>query len=107
MSQHNIIGSEAFEGKRYIMVHQVRSNVRRRRRRNSLVILVVAVIALIVGALVAAFALAPLLMHPQAQAITPAIAEQAEDAQSLLRMQPVERREAAATATAPANTTAN
>lgn len=107
MSQHNIIGSEAFEGKRYIMVHQVRSNVRRRRRRNSLMILFVAVIALLVGALVAVFALAPLLMHPQAAAAMPSAIEQAADSRALLRMQPVERTEAAAPATAPVTTTTN
>lgn len=92
MSQHNIIGSEAFEGKRYIMVRKVRSGVRQRRRRNSMMLLSVAIIALIIGALVAVFALAPLLMQQQANAAPVAQASTADaDTQTPLRLQPVER----------------
>ncbi|WP_292050580.1 MULTISPECIES: hypothetical protein [unclassified Brevundimonas] len=62
MSQHNIIGSEAFDGRRYIIVRKVRGGISRRRRRSAILMVVVAVTALIIGALVAVFALAPLLM---------------------------------------------
>lgn len=62
LSQHNIIGSEAFDERRYIMVRKVRGGISRRRRRNGVVMAVVAIVALIIGALVAVFALAPLLM---------------------------------------------
>lgn len=63
LSQHNIIGSEAFDGRPYIIVRKVRVGISRRRRRNAIVMVSVAVIALIVGALVAVFALAPLLLE--------------------------------------------
>lgn len=63
MSQHNIIGSEAFDGRRYIIVRKVRGGISRRRRRSAGLLVMTAVIALIVGALVAVFALAPLLME--------------------------------------------
>ena len=62
MSQHNIIGSEAFDGRRYIIVRKVRGGISRRRRRSAILMIVVAITALIIGALVAVFALAPLLM---------------------------------------------
>lgn len=73
MSQHNIIGSEAFDGRPTIIVRKVRVGIGRRRRRNAMVTITVAIIALIVGALVAVFALAPLLMdrdHAMANAAT-------------------------------------
>ena len=101
MSQHNIIGSEAFEGKRYIIVRNVRGGVgRSRRRRSTLTFFAVAVIALVVGALVAVFALAPLWMSApeaaQAESIqsVPAPRPSAEadtvvTDQTPLRLQPV------------------
>ncbi|WP_242912949.1 MULTISPECIES: hypothetical protein [Brevundimonas] len=62
MSQHNIIGSEAFDGRPYIIVRKVPVGINRRRRRNTMMTVAVAIIALIVGALVAVFALTPILM---------------------------------------------
>lgn len=96
MSQHNIIGSEAFNGTRYIIVRNVRSGIgRRRRRRTGIVMLSVAVLALLLGALVAVFALAPLLMDNAAARTAPAATTDA-GTQSPLRLQPVEPGTAAA-----------
>ncbi|WP_297799168.1 hypothetical protein [uncultured Brevundimonas sp.] len=87
MSQHNIIGSEAFDNKRYIIVRNVRAGVgRNRRRRNTILLISVAVVALLVGALLAVTALVPMLMaQPAAE---PAAVSSAENAQ--LRVQPVQ-----------------
>lgn len=95
MSQHNIIGSEAFKGRRYIMVHHMRPGIGRRRRRPAIVMTLVAIIALLAGAAVAAFALAPL-WADSSEAVA---AEPLDDAQAQLRLQPVER--AADTQNAP------
>ena len=86
MSQHNIIGSEAFDNRRYIMVHHMRPSFGRRRRRPIIVMTVVAVIALLAGATVAAVALAPLLARNEAGA-APSLTD---TARSQLRLQPVE-----------------
>lgn len=95
MSQHNIIGSEAFSGTRYIIVRNVRTGIGRRRRRTGMVMLGVAILALLLGALVAVFALAPLLMDPASAREVPA-SEAATGDQSSMRLQPVERGAAAA-----------
>ncbi|MGI4818062.1 MAG: hypothetical protein ACRYFE_06030 [Janthinobacterium lividum] len=91
MSQHNIIGSEAFDGRRYIIVRQVRSGIGRRRRRPALVLTIVAIMALLAGATVAVFALAPLL----AQNNAPAATLEPSDMRDQMRMQPVEPAEEA------------
>lgn len=83
LSQHNIIGSEAFEGRRYIIVQHVRSGIGRRRRRPMIVLTVVAVVALLAGAAVAAFALAPLLVQTPA-----ASAAVIDNSSAQLRLQP-------------------
>lgn len=63
MSQHNIIGSEAFSNRPYVLVRNVRPGGFRRRRSRSLIAYgVVAVLALSAGAAAAAFALGPLLV---------------------------------------------
>lgn len=61
MSQHNIIGSEAFDRKPFVLVGNFRTRGTRRRR-SALTYLIVAVIALCIGAAVAAFALGPQLV---------------------------------------------
>lgn len=67
MSQHNIIGSEAFNNTTHILVRSVRPGGFRRRRSRSLIAYgVVAVLALSAGAVVAAFAMGPLLMDKAA-----------------------------------------
>lgn len=99
MSQHNIIGSEAFSGTRYIIVRNVRTGIGRRRRRTGMVMLSVAILALLLGALVAVFALAPLLMDNAAAREAPTAATDAGK-QSPLRLQPVETGAATAAATA-------
>lgn len=86
MSQHNIIGSEAFDGRRYIIVRQVRSGIGRRRRRPAIVLTIVAVLALLIGAAVAVFALAPML----AQNNAPTAAVETSDMRDQMRLQPVE-----------------
>lgn len=93
MSQHNIIGSEAFSGTRYIIVRNVRTGLGRRRRRTGMVMLGVAILALLLGALAAVFALAPLLMD---QATAREVPAKAAAGQSSMRLQPVERGAAAA-----------
>ncbi|MEG1451210.1 hypothetical protein [Brevundimonas sp.] len=98
MSQHNIIGSEAFNGTRYIIVRNVRTGIGRRRRRTGIVMLSVAILALLLGALVAVFALAPLLMDNAAAREVPAATTDAGQ-QSPLRLQPVEAGGAAAATT--------
>lgn len=91
LSQHNIIGSEAFDGRRYIIVRQVRSGIGRRRRRPALVLTIVAIMALLAGATVAVFALAPLL----AQNNAPAATLEPSDMRDQMRLQPVEPTEEA------------
>lgn len=69
MSQHNIIGSEAFTNRPYVLVRNVRPGGFRRRRSRSLIAYgVVAVLALSAGAAVAAFAMGPLLVDSAAPA---------------------------------------
>ena len=64
MSQHNIIGSEAFTKGPFVIIRGVKSGGFRRRRSRSLAAYaVVAVLALSAGAAVAAFALGPLLVE--------------------------------------------
>ncbi|MEN5145932.1 hypothetical protein [Brevundimonas diminuta] len=84
MSQHNIIGSEAFSNRTHVMVQGMRTGAfRRRRARSTLTYMIVAVLALVVGGVVATLALAPLLADrnaakpaiiavPVPQAVTPA-----------------------------------
>lgn len=68
MSQHNIIGSEAFSNRPYVLVRNVRPGGLRRRRSRSLIAYgVVAVLALSAGAAVAAFAMGPLLVDSAAR----------------------------------------
>ena len=102
MSQHNIIGSEAFSGIRYIIVRNVRTGIGRRRRRTGIVMLSVAVLALLLGALVAVFALAPLLMDRATAREVPATDTTIAGEQSPLRLQPVERGTAAVQASTAA-----
>ncbi|MEN5115230.1 hypothetical protein ABE453_14505 [Brevundimonas diminuta] len=69
MSQHNIIGSEAFTNRPYVLVRNVRPGGFRRRRSRSLIAYgVVAVLALSAGAAVAAFAMGPLLFDKTVEA---------------------------------------
>jgi hypothetical protein len=69
LSQHNIIGSEAFSNHPYVLVRNVRPGGFRRRRSRSLIAYgVVAVLALSAGAAVAAFAMGPLLIDKAAEA---------------------------------------
>lgn len=86
LSQHNIIGSEAFKGRPHIMVYHMRHGIGRRRRRPAVVITLVAVIALLAGAAVAAFALGPLLAQPSSATAATIV----DAAQSQMRLQPVE-----------------
>lgn len=74
MSQHNIIGSEAFSQRPFVIIRGVKTGGFRRRRSGSAVAYaVVAVLALSAGAAVAAFALGPLLVQADpASAATPA-----------------------------------
>lgn len=66
MSQHNIMGSEAFTKGPFVIIRAVKSGGFRRRRSRSLVTYtVVAVLALSAGAAVAAFALGPLLVQAE------------------------------------------
>ena len=70
MSQHNIIGSEAFSTRPYVLVRNVRGGFRRRRSRSLIAYGVVAVLALSAGAAVAAFAMGPLLVDKTLEART-------------------------------------
>ena len=64
MSQHNIIGSEAFSKGPFVIIRGVKSGGFRRRRSRSLAAYaVVAILALSAGAAAAAFALGPLLVE--------------------------------------------
>lgn len=72
MSQHNIIGSEAFSNRPYILVRNVRPGGFRRRRARSLIAYgVVAALALSAGVVVAAFAMGPLLVSDGAAPLLP------------------------------------
>lgn len=65
MSQHNIIGSEAFSQRPFVIIRGVKTGGIRRRRSGSVAAyVIVAVLALSAGAAVAAFALGPLLVQP-------------------------------------------
>lgn len=71
MSQHNIMGSEAFNKGPFVIIRAVKSGgFRRRRSRSIAAYVVVAVLALSAGAAAAALALGPLLV--QAEVATPA-----------------------------------
>ena len=71
MSQHNIIGSEAFSQRPFVIIRGVKTGgIRRRRSGSAAAYVIVAVLALSAGAAVAAFALGPLLV--QADAAAPA-----------------------------------
>ena len=64
MSQHNIIGSEAFTKGPFVIIRGVKSGGFRRRRSRSLAAyVIVAVLALSAGAAAAVFALGPLLVQ--------------------------------------------
>ncbi|HEY1071847.1 hypothetical protein [Brevundimonas sp.] len=65
MSQHNIIGSEAFSQRPFVIIRGVKTGgIRRRRSGSAAAYVIVAVLALSAGAAVAAFALGPLLVQP-------------------------------------------
>lgn len=73
MSQHNIMGSEAFTKGPFVIIRAVKSGgFRRRRSRSITTYVVVAVLALSAGAAVAAFALGPLLVQADAANAAPA-----------------------------------
>lgn len=66
MSQHNIIGSEAFDRKPFILLRSYRmAGSRRRRASTTMAYVVVAVIALLIGAVVAGLVLGPQLADAQ------------------------------------------
>lgn len=66
MSQHNIIGSEAFDRKPFVLVRSYRLGGHRRRRAGTtLAYIVVAAIALLIGAVVVALFLGPQLADAQ------------------------------------------
>ncbi len=75
MSQHNIVGSEAFSNRQYVLITHVRSSGSRRRRARAMTAyVVVAVLALSAGAAAAAFALGPFLVrapHTEAPSAVP------------------------------------
>lgn len=100
MSQHNIIGSEAFSSRRYILVQHMRPSLGRRRRRPAVVIAVVAVIALLAGIGVALFAMGPALVQ-QTSPLPPAQPVQTAQDIAQMRLQPVEPANAAAPASVP------
>jgi len=87
MSQHNIIGSEAFGGRTFIMVRHIRPGIGKRRRRPAVMLTVVAVIALLAGAAVAALLLGPLLVEPAPAQVTSVPVDTMRDQ---MRMQPVQ-----------------
>lgn len=63
MSQHNIIGSEAFSQRPFVIIRGVKTGgIRRRRSGSAVTYVVVAVLALSAGAAAAAFALGPILV---------------------------------------------
>lgn len=89
MSQHNIIGSEAFSTQPYVLVRNVRAGgFRRRRSRSLLAYGVVTVLALSAGAAAAAFALGPLMFETPPAAAT-ADARQPSGALQLSPIAPV------------------
>ena len=67
MSQHNIIGSEAFSQRPFVIIRGVKTGgIRRRRSGSAVTYVVVALLALSAGAAVAAFALGPILIAEEA-----------------------------------------
>ncbi|WEK58080.1 MAG: hypothetical protein P0Y52_00655 [Candidatus Brevundimonas phytovorans] len=76
MSQHNIIGSEAFSQRPFVIIRGVKTGgIRRRRSGSAAAYIVVALLALSAGAAVAAFALGPLMVEAApADVVIPATA---------------------------------
>lgn len=75
MSQHNIIGSEAFSQRPFVIIRGVKTGgIRRRRSGSAAAYVIVAVLALSAGAAVAAFALGPLLVQAEPSAAPTAAA---------------------------------
>jgi|GEM_PF-156856 len=74
MSQHNIIGSEAFDRKPFILLRSYRmAGSRRRRASTTMAYVVVALIALCIGAIVVALVMGPQLAEAQSsRAVTDA-----------------------------------
>ena len=67
MSQHNIIGSEAFDKRPFIIVRSYRmGGSRRRRASTTLAYVIVAAIALLIGAVVVALVMGPKLAEAEA-----------------------------------------
>ena len=67
MSQHNIIGSEAFDNRPFVLIRSYKVGGSRRRRASSaLAFTVVAVIALLIGAVVVALVMGPQLAEAEA-----------------------------------------
>jgi hypothetical protein len=65
LAQHNIIGSEAFGRRPFVILRGVKAGgIRRRRSGSAMAYVIVAILALSAGAAVAAFALGPLLVQP-------------------------------------------
>lgn len=72
MSQHNIIGSEAFDRKPFILVRSYRlGGYRRRRAGTTLAYVIVAAVALIIGAVLVALFMAPQLADAEARGVVP------------------------------------
>jgi len=64
LSQHNIIGSEAFSQRPFVIIRGVKTGgIRRRRSGSAAAYIIVALLALSAGAAVAAFALGPLMVE--------------------------------------------
>ena len=57
MSQHNIVGSEAFNRSPFVVIRSVRTGGMRRRRARSAVAFIAGAVAAVVGGLVAAIAI--------------------------------------------------
>ena len=75
MSQHNIIGSEAFSQRPFVIIRGVKTGgIRRRRSGSAAAYVIVAVLALSAGTAVAAFALGPLLVQAEPSAAPTAAA---------------------------------
>lgn len=73
MSQHNIIGSEAFSQRPFVIIRGVKTGgIRRRRSGSAVAYILVAVLALSAGAAAAAFALGPLMVEASPSATTAA-----------------------------------
>lgn len=90
MSQHNIIGSEAFSQRPFVIIRGVKTGGLRRRRSGSAVAYaIVAVLALSAGAAVAAFALGPLLVQTDPAAVAAAAVAPAAVAPAAVTSAPV------------------